>query len=89
MTCDAELCPYWTGQGCICEVIDLPRGQDAPVHACPPDNGGAMPCCGKTPFEVHPWRNRITTDPELVTCTHGGATVAEDYRDEKWRDAQS
>jgi hypothetical protein len=25
MRCDAELCSYWTGQGCICAVMDLPR----------------------------------------------------------------
>jgi len=24
-TCDAELCPNWTGHGCICEVLDLPK----------------------------------------------------------------
>jgi len=23
--CDAELCPHWTGQGCICDVLDLQR----------------------------------------------------------------
>lgn len=22
-TCEAELCEYWTGQGCICAVIDM------------------------------------------------------------------
>ena len=25
MRCEAELCPNWTGQGCICEVLDLDR----------------------------------------------------------------
>lgn len=23
--CGQELCPNWTGQGCICEVLDLPE----------------------------------------------------------------
>jgi hypothetical protein len=23
--CDAESCPHWTGHGCVCEVMDLPR----------------------------------------------------------------
>ena len=23
MRCDAELCPRWTGQGCICAVMDM------------------------------------------------------------------
>jgi hypothetical protein len=23
MRCEAELCRNWTGQGCICEVMDL------------------------------------------------------------------
>jgi len=37
------------------------------THACPPDGSGVMPCCGKTPFEVPP-TDRITQDPNLVTC---------------------
>ena len=38
-----------------------------PVHASPaPDDGGVMPCCGRTPFEKGD--DRITTDPTLVTC---------------------
>lgn len=36
------------------------------THLCPPE-GGLMPCCGLTPFEV-PRYHRITTVPALVTC---------------------
>jgi hypothetical protein len=39
------------------------------VHLCP-EAGGAMRCCGLTPFDV-PRSDRVTTDPQLVTC--GGA----------------
>jgi hypothetical protein len=42
------------------------------THACPPDDGGGlMPCCGLTPFEV-PRTDRMTLDPELVTCGKEG-----------------
>lgn len=44
--CDAELCAYWTGRGCICDVMDLrdakPEGlsdettPDAPVPLVAP-----------------------------------------------------
>lgn len=27
MSCDAELCEYWTGQGCICEVMGIERAE--------------------------------------------------------------
>jgi hypothetical protein len=37
------------------------------THLCPPDGGGLMPCCGRTPFEV-PRTDRMTLDPSLVTC---------------------
>lgn len=23
MSCTAEMCPYWTGHGCICAVLNL------------------------------------------------------------------
>ena len=36
------------------------------THQSPPE-GGVMPCCGLTPFEV-PRFDRITLDPALVTC---------------------
>lgn len=38
-----------------------------PVHACPPEGTGVMPCCGRTPFEV-PRTDRMTST-EPVTCT--------------------
>lgn len=37
------------------------------VHACPPESGAVMPCCGKTPFEVPKW-HRMTLDDGEVTC---------------------
>jgi hypothetical protein len=37
------------------------------THMCPPDSGGLMPCCGRTPFEV-PETDRITATWDLVTC---------------------
>jgi hypothetical protein len=37
------------------------------THQCPPGDGGLMPCCGLTPFEV-PRYHRMTEDPALVTC---------------------
>lgn len=39
---------------------------DGVTHKCPPDGVSAMPCCGKTPFEV-PRTDRMTTTGE-VTC---------------------
>lgn len=42
-------------------------GQDV-VHQCPPGDGAAMPCCGRTPFEV-PRLDRMTSKPDLVTCS--------------------
>ena len=62
--------------------IRLARGDDGEpvirerravlVHLCPPDgNGGLMPCCGLTPFEV-PRTDRMTLDPALVTCGKEG-----------------
>lgn len=43
---------------------------DEVVHACPAKAETAMPCCGRTPFDV-PVYHRMTLDPSLVTC--GGA----------------
>ena len=41
------------------------------THLCPQDDdGGLMPCCEMTPWEV-PRSDKITEDKELVTC--GGA----------------
>jgi len=54
--------PPWDGEaGQVTEP-----GQAAPVHMCP-DEGGVMPCCGLTPFEV-PATDRVTLLPRLVTC---------------------
>mgnify|MGYP003432119686 CR=1 FL=1 len=39
---------------------------NTPIHACPPNGSGIMPCCGCTPFEK--MRDRITNDARLVTC---------------------
>lgn len=46
------------------------------IHKCPSEgNGGVMPCCGMTPFEVPRW-HRLTLDPAAVSC------------DNKWRLAE-
>lgn len=37
------------------------------VHACPEDDDALTPCCGFSPFEL-PRTDRLTLDPELVTC---------------------
>lgn len=42
-------------------------GPASPVHACPPDDAGLTPCCGRTPFELPP-SHRMTLDAEKVTC---------------------
>lgn len=41
------------------------------THQCPPEGSGTMPCCDRTPFEV-PDSDRMTLEPELVTCTRKG-----------------
>lgn len=38
----------------------------ATTHRSPGD-GGIMPCCRRTPFEVARW-HRMTLDPEQVSC---------------------
>lgn len=38
------------------------------VHACPPGDEGVTPCCHVPPFEL-PMTDRMTLDPELVTCS--------------------
>ena len=50
------------------------------THLCPPEGEYVMPCCGKTPFEV-PSTDRMTLDPEQVTCGHrdGRAAMAETF----------
>jgi hypothetical protein len=34
MSCDAELCPNWTGQGCICGVLGLGRPEHEEEDQC-------------------------------------------------------
>lgn len=56
----------------------LPRigsADQAVVHACPRQGTGITPCCGRSPLEL-PRSERITTDPDAVTCT-ASATLAE------------
>ena len=54
------------------EVLDAVAAEAAreapagPVHMCPPE-GGVMPCCDLTKFEV-PRTDRMTLNPRLVTC---------------------
>jgi hypothetical protein len=51
----------------VCTACALAWKSREVVHQCPPGDAGTMPCCGRTPFEVSPGE-RITLDPELVTC---------------------
>jgi len=51
-------------------------GESSPVHMCP-DEGGVMPCCGLTPFEV-PAADRMTLLPQLVTCRTSAHDTASD-----------
>lgn len=51
--CDAEMCPNWTGHGCICEVMDLDRADRDECCGVGPhlwtDTGGGVEvceCCG-------------------------------------------
>ena len=44
-----------------------PPPSDAVVHASPEIGAAEMPCCGRSPFEV-PMTDRVTLDPERVTC---------------------
>lgn len=37
------------------------------IHFAPPPGQGMTPCCDRTPFELPVW-DRLTTDPEAVTC---------------------
>jgi hypothetical protein len=37
------------------------------VHRCPPGDEALTPCCRFSPLEL-PFDDRLTTDPELVTC---------------------
>lgn len=56
--------------------LGVASSKHAVVHLCPPDsteeNGGVMPCCGKTPLEVAFW-DRTTLDEAKATCKGDGA----------------
>ena len=49
------------------------------IHRCPTKGESLTKCCGKTPFELHPY-SRMTLDPELVTC----GVLSEDFL--KWEE---
>ncbi|MFE0808178.1 hypothetical protein ACFW34_11930 [Streptomyces sp. NPDC058848] len=57
--------------------------QDEPavtVHACPgPEDNGVSPCCKRPPFEFR--GERLTRDPNKVTCTGGAAGARQDGAD--------
>lgn len=40
MSCRAELCIYWTGQGCVCQLLDL-----EPEPTCPECKAGKHRNC--------------------------------------------
>jgi|SRR5690242_4176813 len=48
------------------EEVERANGAEV-VHECPLDRGATTPCCGKSPFELHP-QSRMTVMPELITC---------------------
>lgn len=48
------------------------------VHACPPEDAGLMPCCDRTPFDA-PRTDRMTADPNLVTCTGPRRIIGEGW----------
>lgn len=52
---------------CCAWGCDCGRKPEPVTHQCPVGDGGLTPCCGLTPFEL-PGTDRITEDPERVTC---------------------
>ena len=38
------------------------------VHGCPPPGSGQTPCCHRSPWDL-PVTDRMTLQPDLVTCT--------------------
>ena len=34
MACDAEMCEFWTGSGCICDVMGIERPASTRCAAC-------------------------------------------------------
>jgi hypothetical protein len=61
-----------------CDSNTTPKADPKPetVHGCPPDGSGVTPCCGRTPFEL-PRTDRMTRDPNAVTCRTAPAVVAQ------------
>lgn len=53
MNCEAELCPYWTGQGCACQVLDLKVFEYAEPDPEPLDD--ACGCCAYCDFCFCHW----------------------------------
>lgn len=51
----------------ILEAAGLVR-EPIPVHRAPGNGSATTPCCGLTPFEL-PAHERLSNDPEQVTCT--------------------
>lgn len=42
--CEAELCPYWTGQGCACEVFGIDEGERRAAEWGQPIDPEPIPC---------------------------------------------
>jgi hypothetical protein len=53
--CDAELCANWTGQGCICEVLDLPRRVIPASDLDLEDQDTYCDSCGAEPGDPCAW----------------------------------
>jgi hypothetical protein len=50
--------------------------KETPIHGPAVDGSGMLNCCGRTPFEI-PRDERITLDPDAVTCRARRIDVAE------------
>jgi hypothetical protein len=50
-------------------MVDRGIAERTATHQVPPLGSGTFPCCNRTPFEV-PSTDRMTEDPDLVTCPH-------------------
>jgi hypothetical protein len=42
--CDQELCPQWTGSGCVCEVLDIEQPERCQRCGRPTDLGECDLC---------------------------------------------
>jgi hypothetical protein len=58
----------------------LPGRPQETTHACPVDGQILTGCCGRTVFEL-PHTDRLTVDPQLVTCRRLVDDAAEQQRD--------